>query len=287
MTIAEHSLDVGDQTLNYAVGPENGPPLLLLHGVTRRWQSFMPVLSDLMMRWHVHALDFRGHGKSTRVSSAYRVVNYVDDAVAMLEHVIPSPAVLYGHSLGAMVAARTAALHPERVRAAALEDPPMHSMGERIAQGVLQSFFCGMEHVARDGGSLTEMTRRLANVELDSGEDFASRRLGEIRDHVSLRFTASCLQQLDPNVFPVIIAGNWLDAYPIEDTFRSLACPVLLMQADPSDGGMLIDRDAKLIADLTRECLHVRFRQVPHLIHWAQPTDLLRTLLAFLETVRD
>src|SRR5687767_921873 len=99
-------------TLNVSTGPATGPPLVLLHGVTRRWQDYAPLLPTLTLRWHVHALDFRGHGKSDRTAEgAYRVADYVADAAALLRDV-GKPSVVYGHSLGAMVAAGVAAAEP-------------------------------------------------------------------------------------------------------------------------------------------------------------------------------
>ena len=55
----EKTFKHGDASLNYADGPENGPPILFLHGLTDCWQFFQPVIPSLTLRWHVYALDFR------------------------------------------------------------------------------------------------------------------------------------------------------------------------------------------------------------------------------------
>ena len=49
--------EVGRTAWNIAVGPDHGPPLLFFHGVTRRWQSFLPVLPSLMLRHHCRSSD--------------------------------------------------------------------------------------------------------------------------------------------------------------------------------------------------------------------------------------
>jgi len=64
----ERTFDTGEVILNYAEGPASGPPLVLLHGFTGRWQGFLPLLPALSLRWHVYAPDYRGHGKSGRVA---------------------------------------------------------------------------------------------------------------------------------------------------------------------------------------------------------------------------
>ncbi|MFY9662418.1 MAG: alpha/beta fold hydrolase, partial [Terriglobales bacterium] len=73
--LVERTFDIGEGQLavrlNYAEGPAAGPPLVLLHGLGRRWQVFLPLIPALSMRWHIFAVDLRGHGKSSRVSRGY------------------------------------------------------------------------------------------------------------------------------------------------------------------------------------------------------------------------
>ena len=78
----EQQFHTGVVEINYAEGPPAGPPIVLLHGVTRRWVDFLPILPTLLLRWQVFALDFRGHGQSDRTPGQYRVIDYVSDSVA-------------------------------------------------------------------------------------------------------------------------------------------------------------------------------------------------------------
>src|SRR5260221_7378676 len=72
----ERSFLCGERRLNVLVGPRNGPPLVLLHGVTRSWQDWRPVLPALMARWQVFALDHRGHGGSECEAGAYLIAGF-------------------------------------------------------------------------------------------------------------------------------------------------------------------------------------------------------------------
>ena len=62
--LVERRFDTGEVVLNYAKGPNNGPPILLIHGITSNWRNFLPIMPSITMRWHVYAIDLRGHGKS-------------------------------------------------------------------------------------------------------------------------------------------------------------------------------------------------------------------------------
>lgn len=283
--------------LNVAVGPPFGVPLVMLHGVTRRWQTFRPVLPSLVGGWHVHALDFRGHGQSDgagadRAGEAYRVIDYVDDVVALVES-LPQPAIIYGHSLGSMVAAAVAAATPERVRAVVLEDPPMQTMGGRITESPLHSFFTALGPHAGSTRDVSAIAADLAEIVLrvpQTGEDRFPQtgeelRLGDLRDATTLRFMASSLRQLDPKVLVPIVDSRWMDGYEAETILRRIQCPTLLVQADVMAGGMLTDEDATQIESLAADVTRIKLSGVGHVVHWAETSRLLSLVLGFLESV--
>ncbi|XZE51729.1 alpha/beta fold hydrolase [Planctomycetaceae bacterium SH139] len=279
-------LPLGTRQLCLARSSRQAPPVLMLHGVTRRWQSFLPLWSSLAMRWGLGALDFRGHGQSDNVSGGYHVCNYVEDVIAVLDAEYENPVVLYGHSLGAMTAAATAAQLGDRVSALVLEDPPFHTMGERISQSSLLGFFQAMQELAGDPRSASCLAALLADTHLRDPRTGATTRLGDTRDAVSLRFTASCLKKLDPVVLSAIVAGEWLNGYDTESICRKITCPVLVLQADPQTGGMLTDQDANEVDGWLADSVRVKFNGSGHLIHWAQTDKLLNCVHGFLESVQ-
>jgi pimeloyl-ACP methyl ester carboxylesterase len=285
--------------LNVAVGPPAGVPLVMLHGVTRRWQTFRPVLPSLVGGWHVHALDFRGHGQSGRAPAdraqsgragadgageAYRVIDYVGDVVALVES-LPQPAIVYGHSLGSMVAAAVAAATPEHVRAVVLEDPPMQTMGGRITESPLHSFFAALQQHAGSTRDVGAIAADLAEIVLRVPQTGEELRLGDLRDATTLRFMASSLRQLDPKVLVPIVDSRWLDGYETETTLRRIQCPTLLIQADVMAGGMLTDEDATQIESLAADVTRIKLSGVGHVVHWAETSRLLSLVLGFLESI--
>lgn len=257
----------------------SGPVLLLLHGVTRSGADWAPLLPALQEDWTVIALDQRGHGSSPR-GDCYQVTDYVADAVRFVRDEASGPVVIFGHSLGAMVAAAVAAELPDRVRGVILEDPPFHTMGTRIAGSTWQALFIGMRAAAETGGGTEVITETLANISLPaSGGGF--KRLGDLRDRASLTWSAECLRQLDPKVLTPVIEGRWLDGYDFPSLLSGVRCPTLLLQADPSAGGALTDEDAETLKSLVADCQHVRFPGCGHNLHRDRPKEVLQALQGF------
>ncbi len=274
----------GKPALRYAEGPAAGPTLLLLHGVTRCWRDWEPLLPELAREWRVIALDHRGHGGSDRAGS-YRVMDYVSDAVQFVHAKIAAPLVILGHSLGAMVAAAVAAEVPQLARAVVLADPPFHTMGNRLAATAWHAQFTGTRDAVRGGGTIEELADALAEIRLPApGGTF--KRLGDLRDRAALLWGAECLAMVDPEVLTPLIEGCWLDGYDVAQVLSRVRCPVLLLQADPAAGGVMSDADSDEVVQALSSCHRVRFPGIGHQLHRDSPEAVLRALRGFLSEAR-
>ncbi len=276
--------ELGALTLNTAIGREPGPPLLMLHGFSRQWRSFLPLVPALQSHWQLHAIDFRGHGRSEPAAEGYRVIDYVEDALQAVDQ-IDDQVVLYGHSLGSMVAAAVAAQRTDQVHAIVLEDPPLETMGRRISLTPLHGFFRDLKGFAGDTRNVQEIALDLAEIELLDPQSGTRTRLGDVRDSAALRFTAGCLKCVDPHAFAPILLERWLEGYEIDAMFENIRCPILLIQADFAAGGMLIDEDVLHLKSLCRELTHIKLDGVGHLVHWTHTQQLANLMLAFLADV--
>lgn len=259
----------------------SGSMTLLLHGVTRLLDDWEPVFARLSAFCDIVACDHRGHGRSERGSS-YLVMDYVEDCVGFLRREVGSPVTLVGHSLGAMVAAAVAAQVPEYVKALVLEDPPFESMGSGIIGSGWQSQFIGMQSIAWRASECDDVTNLLAQVSIPQ-TDGTVRTLGELRSTASLEWSAHCLRYVDPEVFTPLIKGRWLDGYDRHRIFRSIQCPTLLLQADPSSGGALSDADALEVVSMIAGCAHVRFPGKGHQLHRDHAEAFLSAIDKFTE----
>ena len=66
----ERSIRVNAVDLSYVEGPDNGPPLLLLHAQHMDWYSYNLVLPALAASFHVFAADYPGHGPTTQPAAS-------------------------------------------------------------------------------------------------------------------------------------------------------------------------------------------------------------------------
>ena len=104
-------------------GEPDAPPLLLLHGGNQSAHSWDLVSLHLADRYHIYALDQRGHGDSEWARDAeYAPDQMARDALALIAQEGAATPIVVGHSMGGMVAMRLTALEPTLPRAVGLVD---------------------------------------------------------------------------------------------------------------------------------------------------------------------
>ena len=97
----------------FLIGGE-GPPLLLLHGIGNKSQTWGPVLSRLARRHTVIAPDLLGHGLSDKPRGDYSVGGYANGMRDLLSVLDIERVTVVGHSLGGGIAQQLAYQYPER-----------------------------------------------------------------------------------------------------------------------------------------------------------------------------
>ncbi len=283
--LVERTFDTGEVRLNYAEGPAHGPPLVLLHGLGRRWQVFMPVIPALSLRWHIFAPDLRGHGKSSRVARGYHGPQYSEDIACLLLERVAAPAVLFGHSLGGMLAMWVASHHPELVRALILGDNLI--VIRQLRNPMYTALFSGLRDLARKGGSVEQIADGIGRILLPvpgTDESVAIRQLPG-NDEAYLLSWARSVQQADPDTYDMTLDGSSLEGWDGEAVLRGIACPTLLLQGAPELGGLMSDADVALATRLLPHHTHVKFRNLGHALFIQQPEPVLRAVTNFLESL--
>ena len=271
-SITEAQVALGDVTINYAKGPDAGPPLVLVHGVTNWWQFFQPVMPTLGARWTAYVPDLRGHGKSSHIAEGYRWGEYAKDTVALIETCIREPVVLVGHSLGANVALQTAAEAPELVRALVLEEPVLYTHGPPRLQALqIFPFLEGYERLARSG-SPEEILPALA-------------KLHGAPDPEVLRGKANSLSVMDPMTLSMQFEGVATREYDTDAYLRALQCPVLVLRGEPALGSAISDEDWERASAQLTDCTVKQFLGLGHWISREKPSEFCDEITAYIDKI--
>jgi len=280
----ETAVETGAVRLNVAVGPDCGPLLICIHGVGRSWRDFLQLLPGLAPWWTLVCPDLRGHGKSGRVPQRYLVHDYLDDIGSLLAHA-GRPAVLLGHSLGALLSLAAAARWPHLVRAVVAEDPPSREFLSHIFDTAYAPVFQAMQRLAGTTLPTAAVAQELGEVVVSRGIEGTPVRLADTRDGASLRFSARCLRDVDRDVYVPVLARRWMERLDFLEMLEKIACPVLLLRGEEKHGGMLPRPDAQAILGRLAEGTLVEFPGTGHQIHWLDCANMLRVTLHFLESV--
>lgn len=212
-----------------AEGPENGPPVAFLHGLSSSTNSYAWLPPEITEGRRILKIDLRGHGLSDRAPGTYVLEHYGADVAEILRTAAGRPAVLVGHSLGGSVAWWVAQKHPELVRAAFLEDPPLY-MGEPGANegNLIASLFTMMRDRARrwQEAGLDVQTAAAEVATTPIGPDVT---MGDVTLPDGLTGLAESHLRMDPEVFTAALDDTLLAA---ADVTSPVSVPVLLLAAD-------------------------------------------------------
>jgi len=104
-------------------GAADKQPLILLHGIGRVAHTFDHLAAHFSSKYHVIAVDMRGHGDSDwDPQAAYLVEDYAKDIESLAAGLHLRNIVIWGNSTGGRVAQVFAGMHPELVAGVIAED---------------------------------------------------------------------------------------------------------------------------------------------------------------------
>ncbi len=257
--------DVGDVRLFYTVDGDGGTPLLFVHGYScdsHDWSWQLPYFAE---RHRVIAVDLRGHGRSSAPEKGYSVQQLAADVAGLLAELDLSGVVVFGHSMGALVASVLAVEYPALVSALVCVDPPyllpdelgpamepviaaLQASSDPVA--VIQQVLSGTDSPATDPGLRTWHQRRIAGVP------------GHVL-RLAFENQATGLG-LKSNSTPYL---------------RRQGCPVLSLYADPARAA----EEERLFSDGRSRA--IGWTGTGHWLHQERPADFNATVSAWLDTV--
>ncbi|MDR1516116.1 MAG: alpha/beta hydrolase, partial [Synergistaceae bacterium] len=145
------ALETGIKIAYVELGNANGPPVVLIHGVTDSYISFSQVAPRIASAgFRVIVPELRGHGHSDKPQQGtYTVDDHVADINALLNHLQIKDAHITGHSLGSFVTQGLAALHPDKVSSITLIASAGVVAGNETLHWLLEgdADFAGINHL--------------------------------------------------------------------------------------------------------------------------------------------
>ncbi len=290
--LVERKFDTGEAILNYAEGPDNGPTLVFLHGLSDRWQFFLPILPSLSHRWHVYSVDFRGHGASSH-TPPYRYMDHIQDIIKFIEN-LPEKPLIFASSLGGMISLMVAGRRPDLVKGMIFGDANIKLDYVRGVMRDYKTFWAGWEKIAASRYELDELVKAVAEMPISIPWRKPG-KYGDGLDYVSILNKALYLRVLDSRVLTPWALGGEDDGIfrevtkgYVEDAISLIKCPVLIIQGNMSKGAILHDDEVKFALERIKRSNHVYLEQCDHNLglynHEIAP--LMRVTSTFLESFR-
>jgi pimeloyl-ACP methyl ester carboxylesterase len=116
-------LILNDSAVNFTErGMPQGLPVVFIHGFPFSYEMWGPQIYVMPNNIHVIAYDVRGHGSSDVGDSPLSIDIFVDDLIALLDHLFIKKAILCGLSMGGYIALRAVERYADRVRGLILCD---------------------------------------------------------------------------------------------------------------------------------------------------------------------
>lgn len=125
---------------NYYIESGTGYPLILLHGNGEGSDYFCNQISVFAQKYHIYAVDTRGHGKTERGTAPFTIRQFADDLFYfMKEHNIEKANIL-GFSDGGNIALVFAIKYPDMVNKLILNGANLDTSGiEENVQKIIES----------------------------------------------------------------------------------------------------------------------------------------------------
>ena len=222
------------------------------------------------------------------VPGTYRLQDYADDTIAFLQHCLKEHAYVFGHSLGGMVALLVAVQIPDKVRAVAVGDAHLSSKAWQVILHQGRDRALVWRNLSGGQKPFDEIVEALKDAPIEVPGRVGSVPIREVTGEDAPVYTwlAANLQQHDPDTFTARLDRYETTAagYEMNSVLPSIQCPVLLLQADPTVGGMMTDREVELALSLLDRPRHIRLQGISHILHIERQEPIVQALKAFFQS---
>ncbi len=303
----EKQVTLNGIVLNYSEGPDNGPPLLLIHGQVVDWQNYARALPGLAAHYHVFAVDCYGHGRSAQVPEKYTAAAMGADFAQFIDEVIGQPAVVSGHSSGGLLAVWLAANAPDLVLGVILEDPPLFTTllprAEKswnyvdLATSAHAFLTSGEEDFVAYNVTHCKFFTLFGDLQPVITQSVLAYRARRPHEPVKIFYLPPVMNEIfrglnsyDPRFGQAFYDGSWDEGFDHADALAQINVPAVLIHTNWSydaDGVLMAamdDQDAERARSLIKD---VQFLRVDsgHGFHFEKPRDFIQIMVNFKELV--
>ena len=247
-------------------GDPSAPPALLLHGGNQSSHSWDLVSLHLADRFHVYALDQRGHGDTEWSRELdYSMEAMSADVLAFIADQGLDRPVILGHSMGGRVTLQTILHDPTVARAAVIVDvgPELSAKGAKVIGDFIA------HNIEFD--DLDEFLENVARYDRFRSREHIART---VKYNLLVRADGKYVSKVDHRRLPGSMREITLDAVAAID------CPVLVVRGGESDV-LTADAAERFVAALPAGRL-VTVPDVGHNVHGGNTPGFLAAVTPFL-----
>ena len=248
-------------------GNPAAPPLVCVHGYTSSADAFTGFARHFRDRFHIVALDVRGHGESEwSPDGGYSYRDQAGDLAAFTDRLGLDQFILLGTSMGGVIAMTYAMEHGQRLRALVLNDigPEVEHGSQRITQmvGSRPNEFTTLDDA---------MVYRREASPIVAGRDAADQRelaLGVLRQRPDGKWG----WKMDPAYIRQRVERGAPVRPDLWPALARLACPVLAVWGTDSD--VLSEAQARRMVETLPKGELLAIPGVGHAPSLVEPTSL-------------
>jgi esterase len=257
-------------------GDPLAPPVLLLHGGNQSSHSWDLVSLHLAQRYHVYALDQRGHGDSEWSREIdYSMEAMAADALAFLQDQQIDDPIVFGHSMGGFVTMYAARQSPGFARAIVLVDvgPELSVEGRKVVQDfVVHNVEFDDLDAFLDAVVKYDRFRSREHIARTAKYNLLSRADGKFVSKVDHR-------RFNPSDPGLITRSTGLELEEV----TQIACPVLVVRGGES--AVLTAEAAERFVDVLPQGQLVTVPDVGHNVHGGNTAGFVEVIDPFLASL--
>lgn len=240
----------------------DGPPLLLVHGISSGGIVWSPLIDALATFTSPITFDLRGHGDSDKPAHGYLYQDYVNDLDGLLAQLGLAEPLIMGHSLGGLITLWWATTQPDRAAALVIEDSPLRSGRE---------FAPAFERWLTLNAMTVDEATAAYQAESPNMPPEAARQRAELMTRTA--------RAVFTELYADSLANDERDRLA---ELSAITSPTLLVHGDVKDGSMVNPANAASFPATLRHGEVIRIPGAGHNIHITNPEAFLAAVTPFI-----